>query len=355
MSFDLIRVGNFRNLTQCEIFPQSGINIFFGNNASGKSSFLEALYVLGRGRSFRDSQLANLIQNNQRAFTVFARQRSKERKASIGIEYSKSGFRAHLNGEPIKRLSELAERTPIQIIAPNTLEVVEKGSQNRRSLMDWGVFHVEHAFGNLSSRYSRVLAQRNADLKNSYTTSEIWIPELVTLGNAIDSARRSYISQLETIYREMSVRIGIEQIPALELYSGWNRRQTLEESITASFVQDKKRGFTSVGPHRADILFKDENGLLKKWGSRGQIKMTLIALLLAQRDVLQHKMKMSSVLLLDDLAAELDETNLERIYQVLYAAPQQVFITTVDRQRYKKVHTDSWFHVEHGSISKVSV
>ena len=312
---------------------------------------------MGRGKSFRENHPLNLISHGMRSFNVYGRKIDDQRRVQIGVEYSRGGFKAHLDGAPVLRLSQLAEQTPIQIIAPNTLEIVEKGSMGRRSLIDWGVFHVEHEFGKISSRYRRVLSQRNADIRNNVTSraSSIWIPELVSLGNQIDTARCRYTDLLKIRFQQYSKLLGMEQIPSLELFKGWSSKHSLEESLKLSAEQDKKRGFVSVGPHRADLLFKDEQGLLKKWGSRGQIKMSLIALSLAQVDLLFELRQKRSVLLLDDLPSELDEESLANVYAVLCNSKHQVFITTVDKSRFSKLHRGGWFHVEHGAIAEVCV
>ena len=262
---------------------------------------------------------------------------------------------AKLDGNRIKKLSDLAEQTSIQAITPNTLQVIEQGSNGRRSLLDWGLFHVEPEFRGLSVRYNRVLAQRNAELKKKTREVVVWQPELVSLGSQITALRERYFEALQSRFYRNCQRLNIDVPPALRFFCGWNNDQSLEQALGKHLQSDLKRGHTTVGPHRADLLFNDDEGEFRKWGSRGQMKMVIIALMLSQKNLLQEKRDKKTIFLLDDLAAELDEVNLARTYSLLMESDQQIFVTATDESRLASFRDCSWFHVEHGSITKVSV
>lgn len=355
MAFDLIRINDLRNLTDCELEPHVGINLVHGGNGSGKTSLLEAIYILSRGRSFRDKQLINAVQIGKNSFTVFGKKRGLSEQKAIGINYSRKGANVRINGERVSKLSTLAKETPIHIITPKSQEIIENGSGVRRRFLDWGVFHVEPLFQHFLSRYNRALSQRNRALRENSTSAKLWNNELAESGGKVAEYRNNYFQNLK-INLEEQLKVldaGIEL--EILLYSGWTRGKGLGEVLKDGFYGDENCKFTRMGPHRADIIFKIRNRKLDKLASRGQVKLAVFGLFFAQANVIKSLSQKESILLVDDLSSELDKANVERLIDIMICQKKQIFISTVDQSIRIPTNEGKMFHVEHGLVVEQSV
>lgn len=355
MAFDLIRISGLRNLTDCEIAPHKGLNLVHGENGSGKTSLLEAIYILGRGRSFRDKQLLNAVQRGKHSFTVFGKKKLQTDQSTIGVSYSTSGANVRIDGEKVTKLSMLAKATPIHIITPRSQEIIENGSSIRRRLLDWGVFHVEPSYQHFSSRYHRALCQRNMALRANTKTAAIWNKELVESGSKMQEFRENYFIRVkEEFFKQLDyLEVGLDL--EMAFYRGWSRDRSLQEVLDQGIAGDENRRFTRMGPHRADILFRINSKNFDKWGSRGQMKLAVFALFFAQAKVIDTLAKKDTVLLVDDLTAELDKKNVKKIIDQLSYQKNQIFITTSDDQLSIGRGVGKMFHVEHGLVSELGV
>src|SRR6202142_786046 len=165
MTLRRIQVSDFRCLRSAELDLDPEFTLISGPNASGKTSLLESIYVLGRGRSFRTRRIDNLIRTGCERFIIYGQVELPERRTGLGVEGSVQGIRAKLSGERVSSLAELAAVLPVQIIDPEVHRLIEEGPSRRRRFLDWGVFHVEHEFVHRWQQYQLVLKQRNAGLK----------------------------------------------------------------------------------------------------------------------------------------------------------------------------------------------
>ena len=168
-----LRVQHLRNLTDICIHPGSGINLIYGENASGKTSIVEAIYLLGRGKTFRDSRQENIIQEGENEAVVFARIDENER-TDIGIKKDHRSTEIRINGRKEARISTLATRCPINIITPRSHEIIERGPELRRRFIDWGVFHVEPSYKNDVVSYLKLIRERNQLLRSDHTLLRHW-------------------------------------------------------------------------------------------------------------------------------------------------------------------------------------
>ncbi|MCP5417195.1 MAG: DNA replication/repair protein RecF [Chromatiaceae bacterium] len=355
MAFELIRISNLRNLQECEISPDKGINLFLGNNGSGKTSVLEAIYILGRGRSFRDNQLINVVSKGQSSFTVYGKKRNKAERTEIGINCSHLGCQVRLNGQKVYKLSQIARETPIQIITPRSHEIVDTGSSIRRRFIEWGVFHVEHQYQYYSSRYQRALTQRNRALKENPVLAKVWDREIVESGDRVDQLRKAYFLALNQEFKIQLDNLASVLRPDIGFYQGWPKEKTFEESLEESFEGDKIRQHTRFGPHRADVTFRIGKTPLGKWGSRGELKIVIYALFLAQANIIKNHIESFPILLVDDFSVELDGINAEKILSNLSDHAGQVFLTTSNSHRLLTRQSVKLFHVEQGEIKDLSV
>jgi DNA replication and repair protein RecF len=300
-----------------------------GPNASGKTSLLEAMYVLGRGRSFRSPKIENLIRRGTDRFIVFGEVEHAQRRVPLGIEGSSTGVRAKVAGEKAATLAELALQLPVQIIDPEVHRLIEEGPSRRRRFLDWGVFHVEHEFVGYWQRYHHVLRQRNAALKSMQAAQvSSWDPDLIRYGDLITAARQRYVHRLALQCGPMGVRL-LGQELTLSYRTGWGKDQNFAEALAQSFKSDQEIGITQVGPHRAELGIRLEGLAVKDRISRGQQKLLAAALLISQINLCPEGAPVSPTLLLDDPAAELDDERLATLILEVSAHAVQLIVTTL--------------------------
>lgn len=353
-----IDVLGIRNLSNVQVFPSEHINILFGPNGSGKTSFLEAVYYLGLGRSFRSQRMESVIQAGLGDTTVFTELVSG---ATVGVNKSRTG--AHvlkLMGERQTSWLATARLLPLQLVNSDSFALLEGGSKIRRRFLDWGVFHVEQDFSTDWRSASKCIAQRNLLLKSrrlDLPQIEAWGAELSTYAMRIDSFRASYIRKLLPVFEE--VLAGVLVVPSLGIryFRGWEQDGDLEGLLRASVERDVRYGATQIGPHRADLQIRIGRQRAEEVLSRGQQKLLVAALKIAQGILLSRVTGAKVIYLVDDLPSELDAGNRARVCELLTKLGSQVFMTCVGAEELE----GAWFsdisprkfHVEHGKIMPV--
>jgi DNA replication and repair protein RecF len=329
MTLQRVQVSDFRCLHSAELEFDPKFTLISGPNASGKTSVLESIYVLGRGRSFRTRRLDNLIRLGADRFVIYG-EAGAERRTGLGIEGSALGMRAKMGGDRVASLAELAAVLPVQIIDPEVHRLIEEGPSRRRRFLDWGVFHVEHSFVERWQQYQQVLKQRNAALKARQPTAAVsaWDIELVRLGVSIHEARSLYVDRLAPVAGDIAKRLlGLEL--SMSYRSGWSRDLSLGEALRASWSHDQDTGVTQVGPQRAEITFRLDGAPVKDRISRGQQKLLASALLIAQLRLFPNDDQIRPTLLLDDPAAELDSERLLGLIREVTAQSVQLVVTSL--------------------------
>jgi DNA replication and repair protein RecF len=325
-----LQVTDFRCLQSAELNPDSHFTLMSGPNASGKTSLLEAIYVLGRGRSFRTRRLEHLIRHGTERFVVFAEVDTLTRRVPMGVEGSRKGIRAQIDGDKPSSLAELALFLPVQIIDPEVHHLIEEGPSRRRRFLDWGVFHVEQSFVGHWQRYQQVLKQRNAALKarQPKVVVSVWDGDLVRSGDLLGAARARYVSLLSPLAEAIGRNLlGMEL--SLSYRAGWPKGQTMEEALQQSWSHDLEMGATQVGPHRAELGIRLGGQPVKDRISRGQQKLLAAALLIAQIKLFPEGSPVQPTLLLDDPAAELDDERLANLIREVSSQSVQLIVTTL--------------------------
>src|SRR5215213_1387139 len=202
MSLAELTVENLRCLQHASLNLHSGHNLIWGGNGSGKTSLLEAVFLLGRGRSFRTRNSERLIRHGEERLVVFGRSDSNAPQA-LGVQVSRhEGTVAKIGGSFVQSLAELSRSFAVQVIEPGIHRLIEEGGHRRRRWMDWAVFHVEPGFIDAWSSYTRALKQRNAALRVQPNEISAWDPELARLGEMIAESRRSFIERLQPYWRK---------------------------------------------------------------------------------------------------------------------------------------------------------
>jgi DNA replication and repair protein RecF len=331
MALRRVHVTDFRCVQTASLEFDPQFTLITGPNASGKTSLLEALYVLGRGRSFRTRHLESLIRLGASRFVVFGEVDLGERRVGVGVEGSGDGVRAKMGGDRVASLAALAAVVPVQIIDPEIHRLIEEGPGRRRRFLDWGVFHVEHSFVAHWQQYQQVLRQRNAALKARQSRSVVsaWDGDLLRLGGLIDSARRAYVERLETVAR-VSADALLGLAVTLSYRSGWPREQSFQMALERSWAHDLELGSTSVGPQRAELAIRLNGSPVKDRISRGQQKLLAASLLMAQVNLFPGEGAARPILLLDDPAAELDDDRLTGLIREVTQQSVQLIVTSLN-------------------------
>ena len=346
-----LQIENLRNLGSVSLQANPVLNYIVGDNGAGKTSILESVVVLSRGRSFRTSQSFELIGPAGPTFRVFAETEQDDRQCNrLGLERSGKHWKARKNGQDLAQISQLTRSLPLVLMEPDSHLLVSGAPEVRRKFLDWAVFHVEPTFLEVWRRFSKALKQRNAALRARHVEVIESIDKILTpLGSRLGLLRGEYIKMLS-----MEVKSNVSELSSeladieIEYQSGWGEG-SYEEALVKSRDRDMERGATSQGPHRADLLLKKGDNLAKTVISRGEQKVLSAALLLAQASILKSHGD-QPVVLLDDLASEFDKTHFERVLAKFLETGAQVWLTGTREPGFSGAHTV--FHVEHGTVCK---
>ncbi len=353
MGLTRLEVTNFRSFKQANLRPSRGLNVIAGANASGKTTLLEAIHTLGMGRSFRSGGSRQMVRYGTDGLIVHGRYCTESGvDIALGVERTLSGRRIKVNGKSCDGARALAEILPLQAIVPDTRYLFVHSAQSRRAIMDWGLFHVEPQFYPLWLCYRRALHQRNSALSDGARALEAWDHELASLGEKVHTLRQRYVDSLQSRVVAQASALLAEEGLELELRPGWASDQPLAHALIKDRERDRAHGYTHAGAHRADLKIR-LNGLpLKEGASQGQQKLAIIALRLAQVELVRQQRGRRCLLLLDDVSGELDHEHRARLMAVAAALDAQAFVTITEPA---ELNTDVWqdckmFHVEHGQV-----
>jgi DNA replication and repair protein RecF len=364
---------NLRCWRKVELDLDPGLNLIWGSNGSGKSSLLEAAFLLGRGRSFRTHTSERVIAHGADRLIVFGRtcEPADSRRVAgaqdgrgatmdtaaapgfvhqIGIEVARDGgTRARIDGRNAESLAELPGALPVQALDPDIHKLIEQGPERRRRWLDWAVFHVEPSFGPAWTRYMRGLRQRNAALKAGDASASAWDAELASLGEQLGSARLALLDRLQAVWGPtVACFTGLE--PTLSLARGWPQETDLATALREAGERDRLRGTTTVGPHRADVQVRVKGRAAREVLSRGQQKLAASAMVVAQLKLLKDEIGLRPLLLLDDPAAELDEAHLQTYVREIGALECQMIVTSLRAEVSVFGSPNRVFHVEQGAL-----
>lgn len=353
-----LNVSSVRNISSCEIRPSASANVFYGKNGSGKTSVLEAVHLLASGKSFRSVKVDPLINHGASQAIIYA-----ELASGYHIGLSKSrreNHQLHFQNQPQRNWETIARELPIQLLDSNSFLLLEGGPRSRRKYLDWGVFHVAQTFIESWRRSKKCLANRNVLLKQRKIDSgelSAWDAEFSEAASEVDQSRGRYFQRLAprfaTVYRELEGAFA----DALELkyLRGWQEGELLADVLKSSISLDSKYGATQSGPHRAELDIRIGRNRAVDILSRGQQKVLVSALKIAQTDILYSALGKSCIYLVDDLAAELDLRNRAAVLDQLLRQGGQLFLTCVEKDALESSLPENlelaMFHVEHGIIT----
>jgi len=350
-----LELTNFRLFERAVFDFHPRKNLSVGGNAAGKSTILEAIQYLGTGKSSRCKNTAKLSHHGTSGFTIKSDISHQGTQHRVTVAYTEGEKKTSINGIPGVKVHEIARLLPISLMSPESHIDFQGESRQRRAAIDWILFHVEQDFQGVWSRYQRVLAQRNADLKQSSGSRSIrtWNEELAILGETIHEMRMDIVRKVQpTFYAVIDQILPEFHQRSLELKAGWDTAKGLGACLESEIDRDRREGFTHSGPHRSDVQLRQ--GVVSDISelSHGQKKMLFVSLKLASVYFLQETCGLTCTLMIDDLSAEIDKTRQESILKSLDRFAGQIILTSIDWDQDTKIWDEyRSFHVEHGSVS----
>jgi DNA replication and repair protein RecF len=352
-----LNIHQLRNINSAILEFNPKINLIVGANGSGKTSLLEAIYFLGLGRSFR-SHLTNRVINHEcKQFTLFSEIVNDTNRITLGLQKSKTGETVlKINGSQVKKLANLTQLLPIQLITPESYTLLSGSPKNRRAFLDWGVFYHDPLFYPNWARIKRILKQRNAALRQckTYNELQIWDNELCILSDEISQQRENYFNLLIPVIIDIVNDFLPEISISYQFFCGWDKNnKPLQKYLEDNFNKDKQLGYTTAGPQKADLKFKLDGLPVSDVLSRGQLKLFVYALRLAQGLFLNSFNKKQCVFLIDDFSSELDQNKQQILSKHIINSDAQVFISVIEANSIETLFRQerSVFHVKHGKIT----
>lgn len=347
-----------RCLSDVAIELDPAVNVFVGANGAGKTSVLEAVFLLSHARSFRAGAKDALLQRGAPLLSIFAELRHDDGQASrVGLGRSGARWEAKVDGENVA-IGQLVRECAVVCFEPGSHALIAGAAEERRRYLDWGVFHVEHDFLPGWRRYQRALKQRNTLLRA--TTPPVdemfapWEAELAQSADLIDRQRRAYLDLLRpkllNAFAGLLPELGT---PELRYRRGWSEEQDLVRQLREQRGRDLARGHTTLGAHRADWTIAFEHAPLREHLSRGQEKLTALACMLAQAELYAERRGEWPIVCLDDLASELDHAHQAAVVAQLAAAHAQLLLTGTELPQALQGLPARVFHVEQGELARL--
>lgn len=354
---------NIRNIKSLDISPGSSVNVIVGQNGAGKTAFLEGLYLLGNGKSFRTNRFSDLVRTEQGR--VAARGEIKdeteteaERRYTVRVSKSKDGTSILVDESSVLNASALTRLVPMLLVEANSFGIVEGGPRLRRALIDRVAFHVEPDFLLHYKTLTDALEQRNALLRSSAGISQLqfWDEKIEICANRITEIRQDCVAKVNDLLSNDTRSRFEPGAISLRYRRGWVAGRNLADVLRENRQRDIAAGSTSQGPQRAEIEVRLKQSLAARTASRGQIKSIVVSIVCALIRLVAARRGKTPMLLLDDIAAELDETGVSLALENIRDTGAQAFITAINdnvRPRLDRF-ADRAFHVEHGLVTETA-
>ncbi|ABK97644.1 DNA replication/repair protein RecF [Pelobacter propionicus] len=362
MRLTRLSIADFRNIGSVRFTPGRCFNLIHGRNGQGKTNLLEAIYLLGSPRSFRNARLPDFIRHGEQRAHLHGEVESAGIHGRIGLSIENAGRRVELDGKGIQRASDLYGRINVVVFSPDDTAMVRYGPETRRRYLDRTIYMCDIGYLHCWHAFQRILKQRNQLLKNSDKSGlDTWTEQLAETGAEIIVRRRRFVERLNGMLQRHYGNISAGEETASVAYEpeGINSqeqqrvREELLELFQRSQQSDIRQGTTTAGPHRDDLKFRLDGRPLKSFGSTGQQKSFVLALKMAEIDNLTDIFGEPPLLLLDDVSSELDDARSGNLLHFLLNMDIQVFMTTTQRSPVllgAAAHC-AVFHVEHGNLT----
>lgn len=360
---------NFKNYEETEISLSDGINCFVGNNGAGKTNILDAIHYLSICKSYMNVIDRQNIRFDQPFFVIQGDWVKEDIEINIHCAVkvgAKKVFRR--NKKEYEKLADHIGQFPAVMISPYDRDLISEGSELRRKWMDGIISQFDRAYLESIQKYAKVLAQRNALLKNmaehrlfDRESIDVWNAQMIALGEKIHEKRTTFIDEFVPVFQKHYNNIGLSTENVEVVYRSQLNDMPFNELLSSHEKKDAQTRYSNAGTHRDDLLFQIKGHPVKKFGSQGQQKSFLIALRLAQYEWLKNHLNTLPVLLLDDIFDKLDHDRVEKLIKLV--ADQffgQVLVTDTDPERVERIFSGNnleskIFHVKDGKVDQMAL
>lgn len=346
-----LRARHLRALESIDLEPDGRANLITGHNGAGKTTLLEAIHLLSRGRSFRGSDLRQLVTHGKAVAAINATVAVGAADRRIGLTISGRSARARLDGADGARRPEIARLLPVLNLDARLMDLVDRGPERRRLLLNWVTFHVEPGFNGAWRQFRRALRQRNASLRQGAGARAIaaWDGEFCRAALEMEALRQVVAERLRPRFAKIAARL--TGMPAdWDYHPGWPREDSLEEILRAGLDGDRKQGNTRFGPQRADLVLRLESRRARYIASRGQQKLLASALMLASTEELEAEGVSRPVLLVDEPLVELDAGHGQELLKALVERGAQLFVAAVEAAPYRRLMEAQEIRLKEGAL-----
>lgn len=356
MYINKIKLTNFRNYDEQEIELGPNINIFYGDNAQGKTNIIESIFLCSIGKSFRTNKESELIKFNKDIASAYIEYKKSDRDGKIKIDLNnkKSIYR---NGIKIKKLSELLGNINTVIFTPDDINILRDGPQKRRRFLDIMIGQLRPNYIHLLNMYNKTLEQRNNYLKQIKENNkieemlDIWDEKLAEYGEKIYIYRNEFIEKIKNKINKIHKNITNEKEEIkVEYISNCSKKEEYIELLKSRRKLDIIKGFTTKGIHRDDFFVYINNQLVNVYGSQGQNRTVVLSLKISELQVIYDEIGEYPILLLDDFMSELDEKRRKNFLENIENT--QVIITCTDKINIDNLEYNI-YNVKNGQIEKV--
>ena len=352
-----LKLKNFRNYDLLELEFDSSTNIFYGDNAQGKTNILESIYLTGTTKSHRGTKDRDLIKFGQEEAHIETVVEKKGVNFKIDIHLKKNSPKGiAINKMPIRKASELFGIINIVFFSPEDLNIIKNGPAERRRFIDLELAQLDKVYLSDLSNYNRIINQRNKLLKDMYdrkdlmSTLDVWDLQLVNYGNKIIDRRKIFISQINEIIGKVHEKLtgGREKLELI--YEPSIKNENFEDALFKNRERDIRMKATSVGPHRDDISFMCGDLDIRKFGSQGQQRTAALSLKLAEIELVKQEINDTPILLLDDVLSELDKHRQNYLLDSIEDVQTLITCTGVDDFINHRFNINKILHVEQGKV-----
>ena len=354
-----IELQNFRNYEDLNISFDEGTNIFYGDNAQGKTNILEAAYLSGTTKSHKcskDKEMIRFGEQESHIRTVVVK-KDKEYQIDMHLKNNRSKGIA-INKVPIKKASELFGILNMVFFSPEDLNIIKNGPAERRRFLDSELCQLDKIYLSDLTIYNKILNQRNKLLKDMVyrpdlkDTLPVWDMQLVETGRKIIRRRKQFVDELNEIVHDIHYRISGEKEDLLLQYEPSIEDIFFEDELSRVKERDMRQCMTSVGPHRDDLLFSIGEVDIRKFGSQGQQRTSALSLKLSEIELVKRSIHDTPVLLLDDVLSELDSNRQNYLLNSIHDTQTLITCTGLDEFVKNRFHINKIFKVVQGTVEE---
>lgn len=355
MIIESLEIRNFRNIKNSVFEPNNEINIIYGENANGKTSFIESIYSVSNLKSFRTLNLSEVINDNSNVSLIDCFYEKNSSKENLKLEIKKTNKIYKKNNTKNKIEDYLWSLFSI-VFMPDDIYFVNGSPGKKRDLLDKAIFYTDKTYINILKNYYKIISNKNINLKNNKITEiEHWNILIAKYSSIIVSMRNNYINRMNLILSDYlnSFESSFKIDGSFNVNENDLQAYFLEE-LNNNIDREIKYKYSIVGAHRQNIDFCIDNKNLKVFGSQGQKRSFILLFRSAQIIDFENIHSFVPILLLDDMASELDDKNKYNFFKILDNFSGQIFITTTDKNLFSKSDKVKYFCVENGNINSFS-